>query len=81
MLLAVVGGKMIAHKPLKAAFGDDVHFYLLGVTVLILAAGVVASIVSNRRKDAARPLDGRGGNAGGKDAIAARPRRLTAAAW
>ena len=62
VLLAVVGAKMMAHKQLKAALGDDVHFYLLGVTVLILGAGVVASLVSNRR--AARA----GEPPGGKDA-------------
>jgi predicted tellurium resistance membrane protein TerC len=50
VLLAVVGTKMILHKPLKEALGDNVHFYLLGLTVLILGAGVVASLVSNRRK-------------------------------
>ena len=53
VLLAVVGAKMMAHKWLKEAFGENVHFYLLGVTVLILAAGVIASIVSTRRADAA----------------------------
>ena len=48
---------MMAHKQLKAAFGDDVHFYLLGVTVLILAAGVVASLVSNRGRGASQGPD------------------------
>ena len=49
VLLAVVGAKMMAHRWLKDVLGDDVHLYLLGVTVLILAAGVLASMVSNRR--------------------------------
>ena len=52
VLLGVVGVKMMTHKWLKDTLGEHVHFYLLGVTVLILAAGVIASIVSNRRKSA-----------------------------
>lgn len=49
VLLAVVGVKMMAHKWLKEALGENIHLYLLGVTVLILVSGVVASLVSNRR--------------------------------
>jgi hypothetical protein len=70
VLLAVVGAKMMAHKWLKETLGENVHFYLLGVTVLILGAGVVASIVSNRRA-AGRPRGGRDQlGSDGKDVVA-----------
>lgn len=49
VLLAVVGAKMMAHSWLKEALGEHVHFYLLGLAVLILGAGVVASLVSGQR--------------------------------
>jgi tellurite resistance protein TerC len=45
VILAVVGAKMMAHAPLKAWLGDHFNFYLLGVVLLILLAGVVASIL------------------------------------
>jgi tellurite resistance protein TerC len=55
VLLGVVGLKMMFHKWLKEALGDDVHFYLLGVTLLILASGVIASLVSGTRPEGPAP--------------------------
>jgi tellurite resistance protein TerC len=43
VVLAVVGVKMLAHSWLKAWLGASFNFYLLGLVVLILATGVVAS--------------------------------------
>jgi tellurite resistance protein TerC len=57
VLLAVVGAKMITHKWLKDLLGEHVNLYLLGVTVLILGAGVVASLVAGRRHAAGTELD------------------------
>jgi tellurite resistance protein TerC len=73
VLLAVVGGKMMAHDWLKKALGEHVHVYLLGVTVAILAAGVVASVVWNRRR-------ARGGEGGAGGTPAAVRERAEAAA-
>jgi tellurite resistance protein TerC len=44
-VLLVVGVKMLAHQPLKDALGDNFNVYLLGVVVLILGIGVVASLL------------------------------------
>ena len=44
-VLALVGVKMLAHAPLKAWLGEHFNFYLLAVVLLILLAGVVASIL------------------------------------
>ncbi|HOX27068.1 MAG TPA: TerC family protein [Candidatus Krumholzibacteria bacterium] len=52
VVLLVVGVKMLAAKWLKAALGDKFNVYLLGVVLLILSAGIVASHFA-RRKDAA----------------------------
>jgi tellurite resistance protein TerC len=52
-VLGVVGAKMLAAGWLKDVFGPNFNFYLLGVVVLILTAGVVASVVANRRERAA----------------------------
>ena len=43
VVLAVVGGKMLAHSWLKAWLGPSFNFYLLGLVLLILATGVLAS--------------------------------------
>jgi tellurite resistance protein TerC len=43
VVLAVVGVKMLAHSWLKAWLGPSFNFYLLGLVLLILATGVVAS--------------------------------------
>lgn len=44
MVLLVVGLKMLAAKWLKEMLGDYFNFYLLGVILLILAVGIVASL-------------------------------------
>jgi tellurite resistance protein TerC len=43
VVLAVVGVKMLAHSWLKAWLGASFNFYLLGLVLLILAIGVLAS--------------------------------------
>jgi tellurite resistance protein TerC len=49
VVLAVVGGKMLAAPWLKAALGANFNFYLLAVVLGVLAAGVIASVIANRR--------------------------------
>jgi tellurite resistance protein TerC len=49
VILAVVGGKMLAAPWLKQLFGANFNLYLLAVVLLVLAAGVVASVLANRR--------------------------------
>ena len=53
VVLGVVGVKMMTHAWLKALLGPNFNLYLLGLVVLILAAGVLASLVANRRDEAA----------------------------
>jgi tellurite resistance protein TerC len=48
-VLGVVGAKMLVAGWLKEMFGPNFNFYLLGIILLILAIGVVSSIVANRR--------------------------------
>ena len=43
-VLLVVGLKMLAHEPIKAALGEDFNLYLLVLVLTILAIGVVASL-------------------------------------
>ena len=50
-ILGLVGIKMLVADLLKEYIGPSFNFYLLGVVALILAAGVVASIVKQRRGD------------------------------
>jgi tellurite resistance protein TerC len=50
VVLAIVGAKMLAADWLKEAIGPNFNFYLLGVILLILAVGVIASLVANRRE-------------------------------
>jgi tellurite resistance protein TerC len=45
MVLLVVGVKMLTAKWLKEMLGDYFNFYLLGVILLILAVGIVASLM------------------------------------
>jgi tellurite resistance protein TerC len=45
MVLLVVGAKMLTAKWLKEALGEHFNFYLLGAVLLILAAGIVASLL------------------------------------
>jgi hypothetical protein len=47
---------MLAGGWLKETLGAGVNLYLLGAVILILAAGVVASIVAGRR-DERRPAE------------------------
>ena len=50
VVLMVVGVKMMTHVWLKSLVGPHFNLYLLAVVLLILAAGVVASIVTSRRE-------------------------------
>jgi tellurite resistance protein TerC len=49
IVLVVVGVKMLTATWLKQTIGPNFNFYLLGLIFLILGAGVVASIMANRR--------------------------------
>jgi tellurite resistance protein TerC len=49
IVLAVVGIKMLAAKWLKEIIGEHFNFWLLGAIFAILLAGVIASIIANRR--------------------------------
>ncbi|MGE5294691.1 MAG: TerC family protein, partial [Solirubrobacterales bacterium] len=50
LVLMIVGGKMLVAKWLEAAVGGSFNFYLLAMVFLILAAGVMASLVTDRRR-------------------------------
>jgi tellurite resistance protein TerC len=60
VVLAVVGGKMLAAGWLKQVLGASFNFHLLAVVLLVLAAGIVASMIANRRDRAGTPA-GTGG--------------------
>jgi tellurite resistance protein TerC len=49
LVLMVVGAKMLVAKWLKEMLGSGFNFYLLGVVLLILAAGVAVSLIAERR--------------------------------
>ena len=51
VVLMVVGVKMLIAGWLKEMLGSSFNFYLLGVVLLILAAGVVASLIAGRRDE------------------------------
>jgi tellurite resistance protein TerC len=51
-VLAVVGAKMLASSWLKSVLGEHFNVYLLVVVMSLLALGVIASIISNRRRAA-----------------------------
>jgi tellurite resistance protein TerC len=53
-VLLVVGGKMLAAEPLHDLLGPRFNLVLLGVIVGILTAGVVASIIADRRERSVR---------------------------
>jgi tellurite resistance protein TerC len=56
VVLMVVGVKMMTHSRLKALLGAHFNVYLLALVLLILAAGVAASLVAARReRRAVRP--------------------------
>ncbi len=50
VVLMVVGVKMLVAKWLKAMLGSGFNFYLLGVVLLILAAGVALSLMAERHE-------------------------------
>jgi len=52
IVLFVVGVKMLAHGWLKEVLGKNFNLYLLAVVLLILATGIIASIIARRRADA-----------------------------
>jgi tellurite resistance protein TerC len=54
VVLLVVGGKMLMHTQLKAWLGEQFNLYLLGVILLILTVGVVASLLSRGKDDDAK---------------------------
>jgi tellurite resistance protein TerC len=56
VVLALVGGKMLAAPWLKAVLGANFNFYLLGAVLLTLSGGVVASVVANRRDSRLAPV-------------------------
>ncbi|MBN1508906.1 MAG: hypothetical protein JW955_18815 [Sedimentisphaerales bacterium] len=57
LVLLVVGVKMLTAKWLKAAIGEHFNFYLLALVFLILTAGVVASLLADRREGPRATID------------------------
>ncbi len=53
LVLMVVGIKMFVAEWLKVSLGKHFNFYLLGVVLLILAAGAVVSLFAGRRAERA----------------------------
>jgi tellurite resistance protein TerC len=52
LVLMVVGVKMLTAQWIKAAVGEHFNFYLLALILLILAGGIVASLIADRyRRD------------------------------
>jgi tellurite resistance protein TerC len=49
-ILVLVGVKMLAAERFKALLGQHFNYYLLAIVLLILACGVVVSLLANRRK-------------------------------
>ena len=56
-ILALVGVKMLIADWLKGIFGANFNFYLLGVILLILAAGTIASLLNPHPDAEVHPLD------------------------
>jgi tellurite resistance protein TerC len=48
VVLVMVGGKMLAVDWLKSMLGASFNFWVLGAVILVLAAGVAASLVAGR---------------------------------
>jgi tellurite resistance protein TerC len=69
-VLLVVGGKMLAAEWLKETIGPSFNLYLLGVIASILAVGVMASLVSERRRAASLALAVGAGDARGRSLTA-----------
>lgn len=59
-VLVLVGTKMLAHTWLKKVLGENFNLYMLAGVLLLLSAGVIASLVSSRREraSAARSSNG-----------------------
>ena len=53
VVLMLIGVKMLAHGWLRGVLGEHFHLYILGAVVLILAAGVGASLVRPQAPHAA----------------------------
>jgi tellurite resistance protein TerC len=53
LVLMVVGVKLLIAKWLKEMLGSGFNFYLLGVVLLILGAGVAVSLIADRRGERA----------------------------
>jgi len=53
MVLLVVGVKMLTAKWLKEVFGEYFNFYLLGTVLMILAVGIIASLLGRPSEDGA----------------------------
>ena len=51
VVLMVVGVKMLIAEWLKGMLGSSFNFYLLGLMLLILAAGVAGSLIAERRRE------------------------------
>jgi hypothetical protein len=51
----VVGVKIFVAEWLKLSLGKHFNFYLLGVVLLILAAGVTASLIAGHRGESRLP--------------------------
>jgi len=54
VVLLVIGVKMLTAEWLKEALGKNFNFYLLGVVVLVLAAGIVTSLIADAGENAAK---------------------------
>ena len=59
VVLMVVGVKMMTHTFLKTILGENFNLYLLGLVLMILAIGVVASLIASKREQLNR-VGGRG---------------------
>ena len=58
VVLVVVGVKMLTAEWLKAAIGEHFNFYLLALILLILAGGIVASLIADRYRGGPVPAKG-----------------------
>ncbi len=54
LILLVVGVKMLLAEWLKLALGEHFNLYLLTAIISILAAGVFASIIAERRENSGK---------------------------
>ena len=53
LVLLIIGVKMLIAEWLKRMLGSSFNFYVLGVVLLILAAGVAGSLIAERRDERA----------------------------